>query len=153
MSFPWRLVFALIGGLAIFSLVYQFRPFALAPHADDVLWFYRAAIHPVPIWIATVLGLFSTWKISLDATVLYLLAGIALYGLSRHHIRDDDSIIARTVWSFMVVLWPLAIVALVVWNTRQDRAEFHFRTWLLELTKSILAFAILFGANAIFANW
>jgi len=148
MGFLLRWGVILLGAIALLSLAHERYAFALAPSIQNALNHYRSSLHPLAAHLSRRLG------IPGDLIVVYFLFALLLLWF---YIFDDlewsfsgeeritlRSLLGRTT---IALAWPLILPAamyLIIFS----KAESSLKSWWLELTKVLIAFVVLFGANS-----
>jgi hypothetical protein len=138
----------LLGAIALFSFVHKRFAFALAHSIQNALDHYRSSLHPLAERFSLRLG------IPGDLIIVYFLFALLLLWF---YIFDDlewsqsgeDRITLRSLLGRIAIAlaWPIVLPAamyLIIFS----KNESSLKSWWLELTKVLIAFVILFGANS-----
>jgi hypothetical protein len=137
----------LLGTIALFSLAHGRYAFALAPPVRNGLDHYRSSLHPLAAGLSLRLGMPG------DLVIIYFLFALLLLWF---YVFDDlewsqsgeEAVTLRSLSGRIAIAlaWPLVLPAamyLVIFS----KGESSLKSWWLELTKVLIAFVILFGAN------
>ena len=148
MGFLLRWSGILLGAIAHFSLAHERFAFALAPAIRNALDHYRLSLHPLAEHLSLRLG------IPGDLVIIYALFALLLLWF---YIFDDlewsqsgeERMTLRSLLGRIAIAlaWPLLLPAamyLIIFS----KDESSLKSWWLELTKVLIAFVILFGANS-----
>ena len=140
----------LLGAIALFSLAHERYGFALTPSIQNALDHYRSGLHPFAEHFPKGLRL----GIPGDIVVVYALFALLLLWF---YIFDDlewsqTGEERMTLRSFLgraaiALCWPL-LLPVAMYLIVFSKAESSLKSWWLELTKVLLAFVVLFGANS-----
>lgn len=150
----------LLGAFSLFSLAHHRYAFALVPAVQDALEHYRSALHLLAAFLWQKLGpglgiADLSWSAeTVDFVVIYLILAVLLFWL---YLLDDLEWAETdkekiTWWSFLVrallaLCWPVLLPG-ALFLILLGRSDSSLRSWGLEITKALLLFVILYGANA-----
>jgi hypothetical protein len=163
----------LLGAISLFSLAQKLYSFGLVPIFNDLLSFYRAALHPVVDAVTTGLR----WTLDLisiklplippDAVIVYTLFGSAfirlfIYGNAEYkarltkqgfHINYYDSELFGEILGG--IFWPVTFIMIIIYyliTKDTDIIKTLIGSWMVEVVKVLVVSLILFGTNAYFSS-